>query len=62
VTYENSFKIYENLAKHKLVDNNYNVILEVNHNCGVGEKFDKVPDIVNIVENLPFNEILSEII
>ena len=62
VTYDNSFKIYENLAKHKLVHNNYNVILEVNHTCDVGEKFDKVPEIVNIVENLPFNEILSEII
>ena len=62
VTYENSFKIYENLAKHKLVHNNYNVILEVNHDCDVGEHFDKVPIITCIVENMPFNEILTEII
>ena len=62
VTYENSFKIYENLAKHKLVHNNYNVILEVKHDCDVGEHFDKVPIITCIVENIPFNEILTEII
>jgi hypothetical protein len=62
ITYENSFKIYENLVQHNLVKNNYNVILEVAHVCEVGQKFDKVPQITNVLENCSLNTILEDII
>jgi hypothetical protein len=55
ITFQKTFKIYDNLAKNIInVADVINLIVDVEHSCKVGDNYDKCPDIRGINEDTPY--------
>ena len=64
ITYDKSYKITENLITWKLASNIVNYIIDVEHVCKIGEKYDKCPRIIGFNKDTPyrtFDQILNVI-
>jgi hypothetical protein len=62
ISQKNSFGIYNTLIQNNIIDDIYNVIILCDHKCKLGDKYDNNPDIIDIVENKNFYDILENII
>jgi hypothetical protein len=65
ITYDKSYKKYESLIDMKLCGDTISYILDVEHKCNVGEKYNKCPNIIGFNKNTPFrslNDIISPFI
>jgi hypothetical protein len=65
ITYTDSFKIYESLFSQKIVFDQMNYIINVNHICEVNTFYDKCPNILGFHSDTPyrsFHEILHTLI
>ena len=61
ISYEKSYKITEKLKEWELSPDIINYIIDVEHLCQIGEKYDKCPRILNFNEETPYRT-LSEIL
>lgn len=57
----NSLGVYNNLVKHNIVNNIYNVVITTTHECQIGDEYNKKPVINELNENLPFYNVLRSI-
>jgi len=59
ITHENSLNVYHQLVKNNIIDAIYNVVVITEPCCVVGEKYTKMPTIIELNENRPLAEILA---
>tara|TARA_Y100000389_G_C17459402_1_gene520552 strand:- start:1258 stop:1917 length:660 start_codon:yes stop_codon:yes gene_type:complete len=65
ITYRKTFKIYDILITNNIIEDVINIIVDVAHECEVGDIYDKCPNILGINQYTPyrtFEEILSRLL
>lgn len=56
VNYETYLKHYNNLIKHQIAYDCVNYIIDVEHDCKINEKFNKMPKIIGFNKNTPYRK------
>jgi hypothetical protein len=59
ITHENSFNVYSTLIKSGIIYDIYNVVIKTEHSCNIGDKYDKSPLIMDIIENKSLYDIIN---
>lgn len=54
IHYESSYKISESLSLWGLSNDIINIIIDVKHECGIDEKYDRPPEFIGFNEHTPF--------
>jgi hypothetical protein len=62
ITHDNSFAVYQSLVTRKLAYQVFNAVLHVDYPCNIGEKYDCVPIIKSISENVSLYDVLYELL
>ena len=53
IDFDKTYKITENLVKKKICSDIINLIIDVEHICKIGEKYDKCPKIIGFNNKTP---------
>lgn len=62
ITHDNSFAVYQSLVTRHLAYQVFNAVLHVDYTCNIGEKYDCVPIIKSISENVSLYDVLCELL